>query len=575
MTQSASDGSELSSATSGNVLSGELHNIIERLHSFLQARNWDASLSLLDEASSRFPESSLLMVERGRVHEGKEEWEKAEDCFWKSVQPPFEPSPESFMALAQLKNLMGEPDKSLWFLEEGLSHFPGNTDLLRESGIQNGLKGRWWIAALRIEEAYSKNPSNKQNTLAYIALIERLELLEQYPKLLTMTRNLLNEDPDNHEYQVLYIRALERNNQTRQAFKYVRTLLRTQPKNPFLLEEAGRLLLNMNEYTRAVDSLRLAVESGKETARLYGLIAMAYKMNGKPLAGLEPIRKALSLEPDNIEFHVLMGLLQIDMKETEKAVHTLQIANEAHPYRSLGELYLREKSPEKAIVAYSTAFEKEPDPYTGEILLKLLLERNDWFSFFETMAWMDILFPDRLPKKFRTPKVLHRWEKEPGSSFTLPEQLIMQGLSLYFSNSSAAAKPCLEQAVVGDPLSEVPYWILGLTDEKLGNPDSAILWYRRILPSTREPVTLFHSIGRAMFLKGEPYERLSEVLVEFLDFYQSRPGFFRVIHEWAMRRGEIEKALRILQEGMEKHPSEPSLYKLYADTLKYRDGQSG
>ncbi len=575
MTQSASDGSELSSTTSGNTPSGELHDILERLHAFLQARNWEACLSLLDDASSRFPESGLLLVERGRVHEGKEEWEKAEDCFWKSVQPPFKPTPESFLGLAQLKNLTGEPDKALWFLEEGLSQFPGNTELLRESGIQNGLKGRWWIADSRITEAYSLNPSSKQNALAYIALIERLELLEQYPKLLTLCRNLLNEDPSNHECQILYIRALERNNQTRQALKYVRTLLRTQPKNPFLLEEAGRLLLNMNEYTRAVDSLRLAMEAGEETARLYGLIAMAYKMNGKPLAGLDPIRKALSLEPDNSEFHVLMGLLQIDMKEMDKAIQTLQTTNEAHPYRSLGEVFLREKAPERAILAYSTAFEKEPDPYTGEILLKLSLERNDWFAFFETMAWMEILFPGRLPKKFRSSKVLHHWEKEPGSSFTRPEQLIMQGLSLYFSNSSTESKPYLEQAVIGDPLSEVPYWILALTDEKLGNPDSAILWYKRILPSTREPVTLFHSIARAMFLKGEPSERLPVVLDEFLDFYPSRPGFFRVIHEWTMRRGEIEKALRILQDGMERHPSEPSLYGLYVDTLKYRDSRSG
>jgi tetratricopeptide (TPR) repeat protein len=568
MTQSADAGPEIPSHTSGEPTPSELHAILERLNPRFQARDWDGCLSLLEEASIRFPESGLLLLERGRIFEAKGDLDQAEDCFWKSVQPPFGPSPDSFMALAQLKNLSGEPDKALWFLEEGLSQFPGNTNLLREFGIQNGLKGRWWIAASRIEEAHSKDPDNKQNILAYIALIERLEILEHYPKLLAMSRKLLNDDPGNRELMAIYIRALERNNQNRQALKYVRTLLKTNPKDPFLLEEAGRLLLNMNEFTRAVDSLRLAIENGEETARLFGLIAMAHRMNGKPLAGLEPLRKALSLDPDNKDLYALMGFIQIDLKDAEKALPSLQIADEAHSYRSLGELFLREKAPEKAIVAYSTAFEKEPDPFTGEILLKLFSERNDWFSFYETLGWMDILFPDRLPKKFLKPNVLHRWEKMSGSSFSRPEQLIMQGLSLHFSNAPRDARTHLEQAVVGDPLSEVPYWILGLIDEKLGYHDSAILWYRRILPSTREPVTLFHSIARTMLQKGESCKRLPEVLDEFLAFYPSHPGFFRVLQEWALRKNEIETALRILQEGMERHPSDTSLYRAYTDILR-------
>lgn len=575
MTQSADADSEISSHTSRDPTPSELHDILERLDPLIQTRDWDGCLSLLAEATRRFPESGLLLLEQGRIFEAKGNLEQAEDCFWKSVQPPFGPSPDSFMALAQLKNLSGEPDKALWFLEEGLSQFPGNSNLLREFGIQNGLKGRWWIAVSRIEEAYSKDPENKQNTLAYIALIERLEILEHYPKLLAMSRKLLNDDPGNRELMGIYIRAMERNNQNRQALKYVRALLKTNPKDPFLLEEAGRLLLNMNEFTRAVDSLRLAIENGEETARLFGLIAMAHRMNGKPLAGLEPLRKALSIEPDNKELYALMGSIQIDLKDPEKALPSLQIADEAHPYRSLGELLLREKAPEKAIVAYSTAFEKDPDPFTGEILLKLFSERSDWFSFYETLGWMDILFPDRLPKKFLKQNVLHRWEKTSGSSFSRPEQLIMEGLSLHFSNAPREARTYLEQAVVGDPMSEVPYWILGLIDERLGFHDSAILWYRRILPSTREPVTLFHSMARAMIQKGESSKRLPEVLDEFLEYYPSRPGFFRVLQEWALRKNETETALRILQEGMERHSSDPSLYRAYSDILRLNGNLTG
>ena len=562
----------MSNATSSGseVLRQSDHSEDEVLNRFLGqyremfARNsWKDCMAILDEATSLFPHSGRIPVERGRVHEEMGNWEKAETFYWQSLQQPFKPVPEAFLALAQLKYLTGDRDKTLWFLEEGLSMFPAHNDLLRESGIQHGLHGHWWIALPRIQKAVQDQPENLQNILAYGALIERLEIPELIPKLIPLYRDLTNRDPSNLEFQTLYSRALEQNNQPRKALKHVRALLKTNPRNPSLLKEIGRLLLNINEYTRAIDSLRMSIEAGGESAEIHYLIALSYKMNGKPLAAMESARRAISLESENNEFLMLQALLYIDMQEPEKANLALQSIDSAYPFRSLGDLYLHKKQPDRAIAAYSNAFEKEPDLYTGNTLMTLLSKKKDWFLFFETMAWMEILFPEQITGKFRSASIMKRWEAERDHPLSPQEELAIRGLSLYFLGKTSLAVPILEQAVLADPLSEVLYWILGISAEQTGKTDLALEWYRRVLPSTREPITLFHSMARTHLRAGGGFSDLDRIHHEFRAHYSSRPGFYRVLHEWAIRTENRERAAEILLEAMKAHPEDPSLYSLF------------
>ncbi len=562
MSNATSTGSDVSQNVRHSA-EDALDRYLEPFRELFVRQAWKECLTFLEEAESRFPQSGKISLERGKVYEEMGDWESAENCYWRSVQPPFQPVPESFLALSQLKYLTGDKSKTLWFLEEGLAHFPGHNDLLRESGIQNGLQGRWWIALPRLKKAASDFPENSQNLLAYGALIERLGISELVSELIPIYQSLANQDPSNIDFQTLYARALERNNQNRKALKHIRTLLKTNPKNPALLQEVGRLLLNINEYTRAVDSFRMAMESGGSSGELHYLIALAYKMNGKPLSGIESAKRAIDLDPENTGYITLLGLLYIDMQDPEKANQVLQPIDESYPFRSLGDLYLHKKLKDRAIVAYSNAFEKDPDPHTGNTLLKLLAEKKDWFLFFETMAWMEILFPEQISGKYRSNSLLGRWKTETSNTVTPQEELAVRGIFLYLSGNVGQSIPILEQAVLADPLSEVLYWILALASETKGETEQAFEWYRRVLPSTREPVTLFHSMARVHLHSGKSFSDLEKVLAEFRTYYPSRPGFYRVLHEWGIRGENRVRASEILIEAMTSHPEDPSLYELF------------
>lgn len=562
------------SATEQDANSRE-NSYIARASELLEGGKAQTALELLDEGLGLFPRSSSLLVQKGKTFESLQQWEKAESCYWQSLKSPFSPVPESFLSLAQLRHISGESGKALWILEEGLAAFPEDNDLLREAGIQNGLSGQWWLAFSRIGSAYRNQPSNAQNILAYAALIDRLSPRDLLVELIPLTEKLVEQDPSVTEYQVLYARALERNNQIRKAIKHVRTLLKTNPHNPVLLKEVGRLLLNLNEHTRSIDSFRLSMESGGESAEIHYLISMAYKASGKPLAGIEAIKRALSFEPDNKEYQTLLGLLYIDLGEPEKATMAFQTVDTAFPFRALGDLYLRKKSPNKAITAYINAFEKEPDPQTGLLLLKYLSARKDWFLFFETLAWMEILFPEKIEKRYLGEKVLSRWKDEQDVFLTPAEELAIRALSLYFAKKKDSAFPLLEQAVLADPLSEVLYWMLGLLEEAKGNKEAALTWYGRIQHSTREPVTLFHAMARVHIRGGDSFSSLEQMLESFLAQYPSRPGFYRVLHEWAIRTENRNKAPEILMKAMQIHPHDVSLYELfchYHPDLSGRDG---
>lgn len=538
-------------------------SFFNRSRDLLERGNARAALELLSEGIARFPDSSILLVQKGKALELLHEHDQAENCYWQSMEPPCAPVPESFLALSQLKHLSGKSEKALQFLEEGLSLFPENNDLLRETGIHNGLHGQWWLAFGRIRNAYKDQPEQPQNVLAYGAIIDRLDIPDLIPSLVPLYEKLLEKHPEVTEYQILYARALERNNQIRKAIKHVRALLKTNSKNPVLLKEVGRLLMNLNEHTRSIDSLRLAMEAGEETSDIHYFIAMAYKMSGKPLAGIEAIKRAISLEPDNTEYRTLLGLLYVDLGDPDKAGIALQSVDDAFPFKALGDLYIRKKSFSKAIAAYSNAFEKEPDPSTGLLLVKLLAEKKDWFLFFETLAWMEILFPEKIDKKYLGGKILSRWKDHQEFPLTPAEELAIRGLSFYFQGKNDSAFPLLEQAVLADPLSEVLYWMLGLLEEARGKKDAALEWYERILPSTREPVTLFHTMARVRVRGGDGFAALEQLMDTFLSHYASRGGFYRVLHEWAIRTENRHKAPEILMKAMQVHPEDISLYALF------------
>ena len=529
----------------------------------IRKRRYSEALDLLDRNAPERNRDSSVETLRGMALEGLGLLSQAEESYWKAVAIEKNRSALPFLLLGLLKDRTDERQKALWVLEEGLRLFPHDPDLLREAGILNGLEGRWPLALPMILEAHRRMPSSPENILAMASTVDTLELIDLFAPMARSLENLLAANPENPDIQDWYGRSLERIEKSSQALKFFRKLLRKSPRNLRLLRHVARLAANVNEFGRALDTYRLLLEEEGETAELCLLMAETHKMAGKPLAALPFVRRALALAPESREAQLLLGLLQVDIGDPEKAEEALAGIDSAPGHYQLGDLWLRKKRPEKAAIALLRGFGIRPDPYYIPELLKLLARFEDTFTFLETLALTRILFPETpIPGRLLR-QVAERIESE-GPPSDDAHRLATLGLARAFlpREDRTEAYALLEQAVTVDPLSEVPYWVLAMIDEDRNDYRGALRWYDRILSASREPVTLLHRIAENRH-NLDPSADILPLAERFSEIYGPRPGFYRVLFEVANRSSDKTMAQAILESGMKVHPRDPSLFFLY------------
>ena len=520
------------------------------------------ALHLLEHLLEESVTDPSLHTLKGRVYESMGLFTEAEGAYWNALSIDHQTTFEPFLFLGLLKDRMGDREKGLWVLQEGLKHFPDNPDLLREAGILHGLSGEWDMALPYVLSAYRKHPSHEDNLMALGPIIDRLDLVDMFGEMNQAFKALLDRNPSNQDIQDWHGRFLERMEKSQQALKFFRGLLRKNPKDPRLLGHVARLARNVNEPARALDTYQLLMEETGESPEIYLDMAETHKMNGKPLSALPLVRRALSIDPDNRDALILLGLITIDQGDLDKAAEAVEVLSYAPAHYQLGDLYLRKKKYVQAIGAFARGFSIRPDPYYGLELLKLLNKGNDHFLFLETLSWMKILFPKTTIPGSLLKQELARLPKNPDkSSLHDPETLAIHGLAnaLLPGQDRSTGYRLLEQAVTVDPLSEVLFWVLSMIDEDNRRWTEAVGWYEKIKKNSREPVTLLHRISENMHNENMNCN-LDPLLEEFVATYGPKPGFYRVLASVVARTGDVEKTRSFLKRGMKLFPDDSSLF---------------
>lgn len=546
--------------------------LIHHVGEMINRGDLEGALLLIDEALQKNPESSRLKAEKGRIFELSGRTSEAEDLYWSSFEPFSANCPESFLYLASLKMHAGDIQKSLWLLEKGLERFPGNHPILLEAGIVSALLGKWWLALDRLNTLVNQKSPPVEAIMAWGALITRLGLVDDYPELVSRYRIIADRNPSDIDSRILYVRGLEVADQKRKALKEIRTLEKIFPKSPLLLREMGRVLMNNNEYSQAIDAFRRVLDLEGDSASLRYTMAMAHKLNGKPLAALESIGRAIELEPNNPDHSLLMGQIILDMGDLDRASSIIHQHQHAPSFRNLGDLYVQKKRWGEAIEAYLRGFELHPTPETGEEILRLIEKKGgETFTFMEVLAWMDLFFPKRIPSRYRTESFIDSLLKKRETDNEVAETIAIKAIATYFRGKTAQAIPMLEKVVTIDPLSEVLFWMLSLCYEMTGDLPQAIEAATKVYHHSRDPVTLFYTLGRLYLKKGSPIEEVLGLREKFITHHGPKAGFFRVMTEFYIGRGNWQKGIEDLQEGMERSQENISLFPDYQRLLKERD----
>ncbi|MDA8058948.1 MAG: tetratricopeptide repeat protein [Nitrospiraceae bacterium] len=543
--------------------------LVHHVGEMIERGDLDGARLLIDEALLKNPESSRLKAEKGKILELSGCSSEAEDLYWSSFEPAHSTCPESFLYLASLKMNAGDIPKSHWILEKGLELFPSNYSILLEAAIVSALLGKWWLALDRLNALVDQDSPPVEAIMAWGSLVTRLGLVEHYPELISRYRSIADRNPSDIDSRILYVRALETADQKRKALKEIRALEKIFHKSPVLLREMGRVLMNNNEYAQAIDSFRRVLDLEGDSASLRHTMAMAHKLNGKPLAALESIGRAVELDPEDPDHSLLMGQIILDMGELDRASSIIHQHQHAPSYRNLGDLYLQKKRWEQAIEAYTRGFELRPTPETGEEILRLIEKKGgDPFVFMEVLAWMDLFFPKRVPSRYRSEQFLNSLLKKSGSSGDDAESIAIKALATYFRGKTSEAIPLLEKVVTIDPLSEVLFWILSLCYEMNGNIPQAIESANKVYHHSREPVTLFYTLGRLHKKKGAPLSEILALRERFITHHGPKAGFFRVMTEFYLGQDQWQEGIECLKEGMERSQENISLFPDYQRLLQ-------
>jgi len=195
----------------------------------------------------------------------------------------------------------------------------------------------------------------------------------------TLYRNLVMAYPNNTNYRVAYIEALEISQDYKEALENVNLLLALDEKSIPLIKKKGTLLRKLKRNEESIATFNVLLNRGKIDVEIYYNLAFNYIELSDFDNGCEMLKKCITLEPNNPYAHKDLGVLYLKMNCYEWAVDEIEKSieledNVAEFHYSLGVAYMMLSKINEAKNCLLKATEIEPNnpdslAYLGYIYL--------------------------------------------------------------------------------------------------------------------------------------------------------------------------------------------------------------
>ncbi len=255
-------------------------------------------------------------------------------------------------------------DEAEKLLEQALQKFPKDIDLLISKGnlVYNYFEDypkaiQAYRSALELEPDSAVTLSNLASSLRLNCEFEEAEQI---------ARRALELEPDGATSWLRLINVLIDMKRIDEAESLIEQALLKFPKNTFLLVAKGNLLNNFIEnYPKAIQAYRLALESEPDSAVTLINLASSLRLNGEFEEAEQVARRALKLKPDGTTSWLSLINVLIDTKRIDEAEKLLEQAVQKFPKDigllvSKGNLFCEVDDYPEAIQAYRFALEMKP-----------------------------------------------------------------------------------------------------------------------------------------------------------------------------------------------------------------------
>jgi len=255
-----------------------------------------------------------------------------------------------------------EHSKALNILKQAYEIDSDNTLTIYNLGICNQTLGNYKDALTYFQKAYQLEPTMTMlASLAFCALKS-----QEYVLAATLYQNLTSVYPNNTEYRMSYIEALENTKEYEKALENINLLLAIDEKNIDLIKKKGTNLRKLGRYEQSIGAFKGLLNRGKIDVEVYYNLAYNYVELQDFDNAKEMFKKCIVLEPNNPYAHKDLGVLYLKMNCYDWAVDEMKQAIEleddiAEFHYSLGVSYMMLSEVEEAKKAFLNALKYEPD----------------------------------------------------------------------------------------------------------------------------------------------------------------------------------------------------------------------
>ncbi|MEA1926927.1 MAG: tetratricopeptide repeat protein, partial [Candidatus Auribacterota bacterium] len=313
-----------------------------------------------------------------------------------------------------------------------------------------------------------------------------------------------------------------------ESYIHYQKALNIDPKSPSLHLGLANLYLLRGKLNKADQEARQVLVKSPSMARAYWIIAAAAEKRGDYHVAVEYYQKFLTLEPDQWEARLALGLLlHYHMKQSDRAERELEKVTALAPgdgraYAVLGEIYLGRGDSEEALKAVEQSLKYDPETYQALIIRgQLYMEGGDDLRAEKLFKEALQVNPDGVLAIYWTGMILFQqgnyqaaeshFKKASGLAPQFRDAVLNHGLVLEVLGRRSEALRRLQGVVKDNPDFALGHLGLGRLLYYSGKSKKALPYFRNALALDRSLWEPFYFIGRCLHDRGD--------IVESLEYY--------------------------------------------------------
>lgn len=351
----------------------------------------------------------------------------------------------------------------------------------------------------------------------------------------------------------------------REARTYLESAIQKDPDSAYLHQKMALLLKELREYPQALVHARKAMDLDPTDVESITLVGDLYALIGKDDLAIEQYRKILEVEPENQRIRLLLTTILVRERQLQEALHHLEILIQqnpdlvvAHYYR--GRIYLEMHQYAEAEKAFGEALRinegLEPALFDMATLYQMTGRDEDAVSTYERLLEQ---YPDNIPARERLVILYQKLGLQEKSDAQVkeiqkhsrPGEPERQALGLIYLRQGRIDDSIAELELIVNawPDDDKSRYYLATAYEEKGDVKKALEQFKRIRSGSKYFVNAQIHIAH-LFTIEEHFDEAVQVIRHAITLERGRIDLYLMLASIYEAKKAYDEAIAAIEEGL-------------------------